>query len=143
MKYTKMTTWFLAVAMFMFGILKFVNPFKAWYSVQIENSGLGQTAYVMGIVGEITVGVVLLGCLIYKQQLGKKWYDLVTTMALITIIIMMLTSAYVHGHPNVAADVLPLKIKPPYIPAFIIIIAGTIIYVTVRSRKTTAPKNRD
>lgn len=135
MKYTKITTWFLAIAMFMFGILKFVNPFKGWYTVQIVNSGLAQISYSMGIMGEIAVGVTLFFCLINGQRISKKLYIFLTTLSLLTIIIMMLTGVFVHLHPNVPADVLPLKIKPPYIPLFFLAVALSNIYLLINRNK--------
>lgn len=134
MKYTKVTTWFLALSMFMFGILKFVNPFKGWYTVQVTNSGLGQVSYAMGIMGEIAVGITLFVCLIYRQKISTKLYALLTNISFLTIIIMMLTGVYVHLHPNVPADVLPLKIKPPYIPIFFLLIAFSNIVLTIQNR---------
>lgn len=123
MKYTKITTWFLAISMFMFGILKFVNPFKGWYTIQVANSGLGQSSYTLGIAGEIAVGITLFICLIYRKRISTKSYTFFTTVSYSAIIIMMLTGSYVHLHPNVPGDVLPLKIKPPYIPVFFLLIA--------------------
>lgn len=131
MKYTKITTWFLATAMFLFGILKFVNPFKGWYSLQVANSGLGQIAYAMGIAGEIAVSVTLFFCLIYRNKISTKLNAVLTNGAFFTIILMMITGIYVHLHPNVPADVLPLKIKPPYIPAFFLIMALSNIYFSI------------
>lgn len=131
MKYTKITTWFLATAMFLFGILKFVNPFKGWYSLQVANSGLGEIAYVMGIAGEIAVSVTLFFCLIYRNKISTKLNAVLTNGAFFTIILMMITGIYVHLHPNVPADVLPLKIKPPYIPAFFLIMALSNIYFSI------------
>ncbi|MBD1430008.1 MULTISPECIES: hypothetical protein [Sphingobacterium] len=141
MKYTKITTWFLAIAMFMFGILKFVNPFKGWYTVQIVNSGLGQISYSMGIMGEIAVGVALFFCLINGQRISKKLYIFLTTISFLTIIIMMLTGVFVHLHPNVPADVLPLKIKPPYIPLFFLVVALSNIYLLI-NRNTQKTEGR-
>lgn len=135
MKYTKITTWFLAIAMFMFGILKFVNPFKGWYTVQIANSGLGQISFSMGIMGEIAVGVTLFFCLINGKRISKKLYTFLTTISFLTIIIMMLTGVFVHLHPNVPADVLPLKIKPPIIPVFFLVIALSNIYLSIKRIK--------
>lgn len=135
MKYTKITTWILAISMFMFGFLKFFNPFKAWYSVQIANSELGGLSYAMGILGEITVGTTLILCLIYRQQLSTKAYNLLTITSYLTIIIMMLTGVYVHLHPNVPAEVLPLKIKPPYIPVLFLLIAFSNIFISIKQRK--------
>lgn len=134
MKYTKITTWFLAISMFMFGVLKFVNPFKGWYSVQIANSELGGLSYVMGILGEITVGTTLILCLFYRQKLSAKAFNLLTNTAFFTIVIMMLTGVYVHLHPNVPADVLPLKIKPPYIPVIFLLIALSNIYLSIKRK---------
>lgn len=137
MKYTKITTWFLAISMFMFGILKFVNPFKSWYTIQVTNSGLGQVSYIMGIMGEIAVGITLLVCLIHRQRISTKVYVFFTNISFFTIIIMMLTGVYVHLHPNVPANVLPLKVKPPYIPVFFLLIAFSNIALTIQNMRKT------
>ncbi len=140
MKHTKITTWFLALAMLLFGILKFVDPFKDWYTIQIVNSGFGQTSYAMGIMGEIAVGVTLLFCLIYGQKISKKLSAFLTSISFLTIIIMMLTGIYVHLHPNVLAEVLPLKIKPPYIPAFFLLMALLNLYLTIKQTQVKTEK---
>lgn len=132
MTYNKITSWFLAIAMLMFGILKFANPFKGWYTVQITNSGLGQLSYAMGIMGEIAVGSTLLICLIWGQKFPTKVYYLLTNICFSIIIIMMLTGVYVHLHPNVQAYVLPLKIKPPYIPIFFLLLALSNIFLNMK-----------
>ncbi|MEN9684961.1 MAG: hypothetical protein RLZZ28_747 [Bacteroidota bacterium] len=133
MKYTKISSWFLAISMCMFGVLKFVNPFKSWYRVQVTNSGLGQIAYSMGIMGEIAVGVTLFLCLIYAKSIPTKLTALLKGISFFTVIIMMLTGVYVHLNPNVPADVLPLKIKPPYIPVFFLLIALSNIVLLLRN----------
>ncbi|GGH19940.1 hypothetical protein GCM10011418_24760 [Sphingobacterium alkalisoli] len=141
MIYYKITYWFLATCMFMFGILKFFNPFKGWYSIQIANSGLGQISQIVGVMGEIAVGVILFLCLIYRQKISNKAYILLTNFAFFTIIVMMMTSVYVHLHPDVPADVLPLKIKPPYIPIFFSLLALSNIYwSTLRTADNTGRK---
>lgn len=123
MKYTKITTWILAIAMFMFGILKFFNPFKGWYTAQIHYSGLGQFSYTMGIMAEISVGVTLLVCLIYKDKITRNRLNGMLALSYLLIIGIMATGIYVHLDPNVPADVLPLKIKPPYIPMVFLLMA--------------------
>jgi hypothetical protein len=40
MKTAEVTSIFLGSISLSFGVLKFVDPFKGWYSVQIESSGL-------------------------------------------------------------------------------------------------------
>lgn len=131
MKFVKFSTGFLALSMFVFGILKFVNPFKEWYSVQVMNSGLGEISYALGIVGEIAVGVILGICLIMGQRISAKHYFLFTTGSYLIIILMMATGVYVHLHPEVPAEVLPLKIKPPYIPLFFMLLALSNLYLAI------------
>lgn len=132
MKYYKITSWFLAISMFMFGVLKFINPFKEWYSIQITNSRLGQLSYIMGISGEISIGAILILCLIFRQKISKKTYNLLTNFSFFAIIIMMIIGVYVHLHPDVPADVLPLKIKPPYIPIFFLLLALSNIILSAK-----------
>ena len=57
MKKTKTLSIILGTISVLFGILKFVSPFKDWYAAQIETSGLPQFAYVIGIGGEIIIGL--------------------------------------------------------------------------------------
>ena len=127
--------------MFIFGVLKFVNPFKGWYGIQISNSELGELSYAMGILGEITVGTTLILCLLYRQKLSTKAYNLLTNTSFFTIVIMMLTGVYVHLHPNVPADVLPLKIKPPYIPLFFLLLALSNIFLSAKTRQEKTPNS--
>lgn len=136
MRYTKLTSWLLAISMFVFGVLKFVNPFKGWYDVQVTNSELGQMSYSLGILGEIAVGITLLLCLIYRNQISTTLYDLLTIISFIVVVIMMMTAVYVHLHPSVPADVLPLKIKLPYIPIFFLLIALSNIFISIKRKKT-------
>lgn len=140
MKYRKVTSWFLAISMFMFGVLKFINPFKGWYSVQVANSELGELSYALGILGEIAVGATLILCLVYRRKIQSKTFNLTTNISFFTIIIMMLTGVYVHIHPNVPSDVLPLKIKPPYIPLFFLLLALASIYLSIK--QTTNMTNK-
>ena len=130
--YKKITTWYLAVAMFMFGILKFVNPFKAWYSVQIANSGLGKFSYIIGILGEVSVGLTLIICLLYRNKMSTRLYGQLTNITFVVIIIMMGTAIYVHLNPNVPAEVLPLKIKQPFIPIFFMLIAFSNLVLSLQ-----------
>lgn len=130
--YKKIASWYLAVAMFMFGILKFVNPFKDWYSVQITNSGLGEFSYALGIFGEISVGLTLIICLLYRNKISTRLYSILTNFSFVVIIIMMMPAIYVHLHSNVPAEVLPLKIKQPFIPIFFMLIAISNLVLSLK-----------
>ena len=125
MKVTKFLSWFLGISMFMFGILKLVDPFKGWYAVQIFQSGLGAMAYVSGIVGEIITGLVILLGLFMEKSITAKTLRLVLLVSFMSINIMMLVAIYVHMDPNVPAEVLPLKIKYPVIPLMFLTLSVT------------------
>lgn len=109
--------------MFMFGFLKFFNPFKTWFGVQISASELCEISYTLGIAGELTVGLTFLALVVFREKISIEYFILFSGFASVAVIIMMCTATYVHLHPNVPADVLPLKIKPPVIPLVFIAIA--------------------
>lgn len=132
MKAVKIISAFLGFSMFMFGIVKFVNPFKGWYSAQIMNSGINESLYWPGIIGEISVGVLFLGGVLFRKKLSKKVFSLTIILASAIAIMLMVTAIRTHLHPNVPADVLPLKIKPPFIPGFFLLLAVADIFLTNR-----------
>jgi hypothetical protein len=104
-----------------FGILKFVNPFKDWYRVQIETSGFPASAYTLGILGEIIIGLLFL--LPFIISVDNKQKRLLIILANASLILMMLVATAVHLISEVPANVLPLKIKPPMIPLMFLVIA--------------------
>lgn len=125
--------------MLAFGTLKFVNPFKSWYATQIEQSGLGDLSYVMGIAGEIGVGLALLLAL----TLGGKWLPqrrlLLISVASAAVVVMMSVGIWVHLQPAVPAEVLPMKIKPPYIPGFFWVLAVANVWLSLRETTRLRP----
>jgi hypothetical protein len=137
MKSIKLISWFLGIAMFLFGILKVLIPtINGWYFIQMKNSGLG--AYIpiwVGITGEIVVGLAFIFSLVMDKNLANKNFKIIILLASAAILPMMVTAIYVHLQPNVPAEVLPLKIKPPFIPVFFILLALANIYL-MRKIKT-------
>lgn len=123
MKAIRVISAFLGVSMFMFGFLKFFNPFKGWYFVQIRNSGMSGSSYWLGITGEIFVGILFLGSVLLRKKLSQKNFNLTIIIASAIAIMIMVTAIRTHLHPNVPASVLPLKIKPPFIPGFFLLLA--------------------
>src|SRR5436190_1543955 len=71
-KAIKICSWILGVSMFSFGVLKFVNPFKSWYTVQITNSGMSSTMYWLGQIGEITTGLLFIYLILNQKNLTEK-----------------------------------------------------------------------
>ena len=133
MKTVRVISTFLGLSIFMFGIVKFVNPFKGWYSVQIINSGMSESLYWLGIIGEISVGMLFLGSVLFRKKLSKKVFGLTIILASSIAIMIMVTAIRTHLHPNVPANVLPLKIKPPFIPGFFLFLAIADIFLISRA----------
>lgn len=123
--------------MFMFGVLKFVNPFKSWYSTQIMKSELPfpNLSFWSGQIGEIIVGIVLICILLSGSKLKQNILNKIFSIANVSIIMMMLVAFYVHLHPNVPSEVLPLKISPPIIPGVFMLLAIANIYLKVKNEK--------
>ncbi len=130
-KSVKIITGYLGISMFMFGVLKFVNPFKGWYTVQVSASELPfpTLSYWAGQLGEIAVGVAFIFLLFRYKKLAATTVSRFLTLGNLTIIAMMAVAIYVHLHPNVPAEVLPLKINPPYIPSFFIALPIVSLYL--------------
>jgi len=133
MKAVRIISVFLGSSIFMFGIVKFVNPFKGWYSAQIINSGMSESLYWLGIIGEISVGMLFLGSVLFRKKLSKKVFGLTIILASTIAIMIMVTAIRTHLHPNVPAKVLPLKIKPPFIPGLFLLLAIADIFLISRT----------
>jgi hypothetical protein len=114
MKTIKVASIFLGSMSLSFGALKFVDPFKAWYSVQIASSGLPNFAFSLGIASELTTGVIFL--FPFLLPVGNQRRLLLLTLANSSLIVAMAAATIVHLLPEVPASVLPLKIKSPIIP---------------------------
>lgn len=105
----------LGVAMFMFGFLKFFEPFNTWFHIQVSSSHLPPGSFAMGIAGELSIGTAFIVSVVARAQLGRYRQSLVVATC-VGLIINMCVAIYVHLQPNVPAGVLPLGIKPPIIP---------------------------
>ena len=122
MKANKYTSLFLGITIFMFGFLKHFSPFKDWVHAQITQSGLPAFSMHLVVVGELLAGILYLLPLMFRNkfQNSKKWL-LISANSI--VIVMMVVACYVHMQPEVSAEVLPLKIKAPYIPIIYIVMA--------------------
>jgi hypothetical protein len=114
----------LGFMIFMFGFLKFVDPFKTWYAVQIQTSGLPDSSYYAGIFGELIVGILLISS--YWIASPKLKFTL-STLGSFMLVGILSVAIYVHLLPQVPAEVLPMKIKPPFVP--ILFLTATIVNI--------------
>ncbi|SPM27903.1 hypothetical protein BN1232_02351, partial [Mycobacterium terramassiliense] len=122
-KVLRYNSMFLGSAMFLFGFLKLFEPFRTWFDVQITKSGLPRFSIPIGIAGEISIGLGLLSASGCTRKQSNLFSPIVFT-ASAGLIANMAGATYVHLHPEVPASVLPLKIKPPFIPLFFMFLAA-------------------
>jgi len=108
--------------MLTFGLLKVVNPtIDGWFHVQIQQSHLPHAAILVGKITEIMTGILFL--LPRFRPWQPKWAGRILLIASSSLVLEMLVAVYVHLQPGVPAGVLPLGIKPPVIPLFVLVLA--------------------
>ena len=118
---SKVLSLLLGVWMFMFGFLKFFQPIRGWFDIQIQQSHLPHEAILAGKVAEMVVGILFLLPWIWRS-LSAKSKDQILLIACLILFTQMIVAIYVHLQPGVPASVLPLGIKPPVIPVTVLLL---------------------
>ena len=111
----------LGVWMFVFGFLKFFQPIRGWFDVQIQQSRLPHEAILAGKLTEMLTGILFLLPWLWRSQSAKS-KDRVLLTACFILFSQMCVAIYVHLQPGVPAGVLPLGIKPPVIPVIVLLL---------------------
>src|SRR5262245_6155521 len=107
--------------MLTFGVLKCVNPtIDGWFHEQIRQSHLPHSAILMGKVAEIMTGTLFLLPRVWRWH--ARWADRILLIACSSLVLEMLVAVYVHLQPGVSPEVLPLGIKTPLIPLFVLLL---------------------
>ena len=125
---------FLGVLMFTFGILKFFQPIRGWFDIQIQQSHLPHEAILAGKLGEMVIGCLFLLPWL-RRSLTAKSRERVLLIACSILVVQMATAIYVHLQPEVPAGVLPLGIKPPVIPVVVLLLASLTAFVVWKERR--------
>ncbi len=126
--------------MFMFGFLKFFEPIRGWFDIQIEQSHLPHEAILAGKVGEMVTGCLFL-LPWFRRSLNAKSREQILLIACLILVAQMGVAIYVHLQPQVPASVLPLGIKPPVIPVLVLLLA--LLTVTAVWNERRAEKASD
>jgi len=113
---------FLGVFMSLFGFLKFFEPFRTMFAVQIDKSGLPAVSIPFGKVAEIAIGLGLIVPARFRHEIDSR-YGPAIFAASTGLVVNMGVATYVHMQPDVPASVLPLGIKTPFIPLFVMVLA--------------------
>lgn len=115
---------FLGVQIFVFGFLKFFQPFRGWFDTQIQESHLPQEAILTGKVGEMVTGCLFVLPWLRRSLTAERQHQILL-LASSSLLVQMCVAIYVHLQPQVPARVLPLGIKPPVIP-FVNLLLGLL-----------------
>ena len=107
--------------MLMFGVLKFFQPIRGWFDLQIQQSHLPHEAILAGKVTEMIVGALFLLPWVWRS-LAAKSKDRILLITCFILFTQMVVAIYVHLQPGVPASVLPLGIKPPVIPVIVLLL---------------------
>jgi hypothetical protein len=107
--------------MWMFGFLKFFQPFRGWFDIQIQQSHLPHEAILAGKVTEMITGALFLLPWFWKSLTVRRKGELLLG-ACFLLFSQMSVAIYVHLQPGVPAGVLPLGIKPPVIPITVLLL---------------------
>lgn len=124
---------FLGTAIFMFGFVKFLDPFNTWFHIQIAKSGLPPFSIPLGMAGEMSIGLSLLLATVFRERIGSLFRP-VLALASTGLTVNMAVAIYVHLQPEVPASVLPLGIRPPLIPLFFLLLAGLNLVQLYRAK---------
>ncbi len=131
---SKALSLFLGVLMFMFGFLKFFQPFRGWFEIQIQQSHLPHEAILAGKLMELVTGCLFLLPWL-RRSLTAKSRDQLLLIACI-LVAQMGVAIYVHLQPQVPASVLPLGIKTPVIPS-VVLLLGLLTAIAVWKEQRT------
>ena len=136
-KIVKRNSLFLGVFMFLFGFLKFFEPFRTMFAVQIEKSHLPPLSIPFGKAGEMAIGLGLLVPTGIRQKIPSL-HDPVVFAASAGLVVNMGVATYVHLQPEVPANALPLGIKAPFIPLSVMFLATVNLYQLCRGNRRTS-----
>ena len=130
----------LGLLMLTFGFLKFVSPtIDGWFHVQIQQSHLPHSAILMGKVAEIMTGILFV--LPRFRPWPARWEGRILLLACSSLFLEMLVAVYVHLQPGVPAEVLPLGIKPPVIPLFVVVLDVMVAVSALNDTQITHMKS--
>ncbi len=120
--------------MFMFGFLKFFQPFRGMFDIQIQQSHLPHEAILAGKLGEMVTGFLFF-LPWFRKSLTAKSRDQLLLIACLILTVQMGVAIYVHLQPQVPANVLPLGIKPPVIPVVVLLLGLLAAYAVWKERR--------
>lgn len=126
--------------MLAFGFLKFFQPFRGWFEVQIQQSHLPHEAILAGKVTEMLTGFLFLLPWVWRSLTAKRRNQSLL-LACLLLVSQMAVAIYVQLQPGVPAGVLPLGIKPPVIPGFVLLLDLLTAFAVCKQWRTETAGN--
>ena len=124
----------LGILMFMFGFLKFFQPFSGWFDTQIQQSHLPYESILAGKLTEMLAGCLFLLPWLWRSLTAKSRRQILLVASSL-LVVQMCVAIYVHLQPGVPASVLPLGFKPPVIPVFVLLLALLTAFAVWKERQ--------
>jgi len=136
----KVITVVLGVLMFLPGLNKLFEPAKTKLHVQLTLAEVPFTmfTYWLAILGELAVGSLLVILPFIQSRLNPTLRQNLFNLGHLVVTVMMIVAIYVHVHPAVPADVLPLA-KPPYMPIAYLLIVSVNLYLYRKNARIIHP----
>ena len=131
---TKALSLILGILMFMFGFLKFFQPFSGWFDIQIQQSHFPHVSILAGKLTEMLTGCLFLFSWLRRSLTAKSRGQVLLTASSL-LVVQMCVAIYVHLQPGVPASVLPLGFKPPVIPVFVLLLALLTSFAVWKERR--------
>lgn len=121
---------FIGLFMLMPGVVKFFDPFKTMFTIQITESGLPfQLSYWAGQLGEISVGLLLFALVIFWEKIAPALAEKTFYISSMVVTVILIVSLYVHAHPDVPAHVLPMEEKFPFLSLLLLFLVGLNLFL--------------
>jgi len=139
----KIITVILGILIFLPGLNKFFEPAHTKFMDQVVLSELPFTTftYWLAILSEVTVGLALIFLVFLERRLDSAVKRNIFYSGHYIILFMMLVAIYVHIHPDVPAEILPIA-KPPYMPMAYLLIVGLNLFLNRKGASNNEPSNR-
>ncbi|MFT5779929.1 MAG: hypothetical protein ACI837_002889 [Crocinitomicaceae bacterium] len=138
-KSVRIITSILASLMLFAGVVKFFEPIKTNFYFQIRESQLPFPTFSQwaGQFGEIAVGLTLFMLVFFWKKIPSTIGTKVFYISNILVIFILAVTIFVHVHPSVQAEILPMKSKPPFISIFMLLLVGVSLFLHKRATNTT------
>lgn len=134
-KSVKIITGILGFFMLIPGLAKFGEPFKTFIYKHLTIIGFPFPELMQYVVkfSEVGVGLLLIYLAFRADSLSASKRNKLFYLGNLTVAIMMFVAIYVHLHPDVPAEILPMEFKPPLMPIGYLVLVFVNLYVHKKS----------